>query len=99
MCAHPSFHYSSEEARTQIAELYAKFGMTVFWDMLPRAEAIRKAKDDMENAKNAYLTAEAACQESAYLREDCPGWEKGAEEEWVRMEIRFYLKIEARLVI
>lgn len=60
---HPSFHYSSEEARTQIAELYARFGMTVFWDMLPRAEAIRKAKDDMENAKTAYLTAEAAYQE------------------------------------
>ena len=76
---HPSFHYSSEEARTQIAELYAKFGMIVLWDMLPRAEANRRAKDDMKKAENGYLTAEEAYQK-LYFCGRLPD-QKEAEEE------------------
>ena len=39
------------------------FGMTLIWDMIPRVEAILKAKDAVTEAKVAYENAEQALEE------------------------------------
>ena len=39
------------------------FGMTLIWDMIPRAEAILKAEDAVTEAKVAYENAEQALEE------------------------------------
>lgn len=60
---HPAISHTSDKGREQIAELYAVFGMTLIWDMIPRAEAILKAEDAVTEAKAAYENAEQALEE------------------------------------
>lgn len=60
---HPAISHTSDKGREQIAELYAVFGMTLIWDMIPRAEAILKAEDAVTEAKVAYENAEQALEE------------------------------------
>ena len=60
---HPAISHTSDKGREQIAELYAVFGMTLIWDMIPRAEAILKAEDAVTEAKVASENAEQALEE------------------------------------
>lgn len=60
---HPAISHTSDKGREQIAELYAVFGMTLIWDMIPRAEAILKAEDAVTEAKVAYENAEQVLEE------------------------------------
>lgn len=49
---HPAFRGESNgKAWEQVVEMYVVFGMSVFWDMLPRVEAILKAADAVTGAR------------------------------------------------
>ena len=49
---HPAISHTSDKGREQIAELYAVFGMTLIWDMIPRAEAILRARRCSDRSKS-----------------------------------------------